>query len=114
MGETMSHDGQPRPVPRAALWGGAVALLAVVLELWGSWGTGASTSAPASWFVASGWPAPLRVLWWTIATVGVFAANRGLAHMAGSPRRVSTAVAVAPFVTFTIGIALGAEWATWH
>lgn len=110
----MIQDGQPRPLPRTALWGGGMALFAVALELWGSWGTGASTSAPASWFVAAGWPTPLRVLWWTLATVGVFTANRGLAHVMGSSRRVATALAVLPFAVFTLGIALGAEWSTWH
>lgn len=110
----MIDEGQTHPLPRSALLGGSVALLAVVLELWGSWSTGASTSAPASWFVAPGWPTPVRVVWWAIATVGVFAANRGLAHTTGSSRRVATAAAVVPFMAFTIGIALGAEWSTWH
>lgn len=110
------HRSSPEggALPRAALVGGAVALLAVVLELWGSWGTGATARPPASWLVASGWPTPVRVAWWVAATVGVFLANRGLARAAGRPRRLATAVAVLPFLAFSLGIAFGAEWATWH
>lgn len=75
----------PAPLPRSALVGGAVALAAVVLEVWASWGTGARVDPPLPWSVASGWPTPLRVVWWGIATLGVLLANRGLARMAGSP-----------------------------
>ena len=107
----MSDDA---PLPRSALLGGAVALLAVGLEVWASWRTGARVDPPLSWLVASGWPTPLRVVWWTAATVGVVMANRGLARMTGSPRRLATTLAAVPFATFTLGIAIGAEWATWH
>lgn len=107
-------DRSPEPLPRIALLGGLLALIAVGLEVWGSWGTGARTDPPAAWLVASGWPTPVRIVWWSAATVGAFLANRGLAHVTGSPRRVATALAVLPFAAFTIGIAIGAEWATWH
>lgn len=101
-------------LPRAALAGGGLAALAVALEVWGSWGVGASAEPPGSWLVASGWPTPLRVTWWLAASVGVYLANRGLARVTHRPRRLATTVAVLPFVAFALGIATGAEWATWH
>lgn len=113
----MAHHDDPDEgdaLPRAALVGGAVALMAIVLELWGSWGTGADLAPPASWLVPSGWPTALRVAWWLAATAGVFVANRGLARVTGRPRRLATGVAVLPFLVFALGIATGAEWATWH
>lgn len=110
--ETAADEGGA--LPRAALVGGIIALVAVLLEMWGSWGTGAEPTPPASWFVPSGWPTFLRVAWWLAATTGVFLANRGLARVTHRPRRLATAVAVLPFLAFTLGIAAGAEWATWH
>jgi hypothetical protein len=101
-------------IPSSAFVGGAVAFIAVTLEVWGSWGTGADVAPPRSWFVASGWPVALRVSWWLVAAVGVHLANRGLARATGRSRRVITGVTVVPFVAFAFGIAIGAEWATWH
>lgn len=101
-------------LPRSALVGGGFALFAVALEMWGSWGTGATPQPPASWLVPSGWPTAVRVGWWLVATLGVFLANRGLARATGRPRVVATTVTVLLFLGFAVSIALGAEWATWH
>lgn len=103
-----------RGVPRSAFLGGAIALVAVVLEVWGSWGVGADPRPPLSWLVPSGWPMPVRVTWWLVAAAGTVAANRGLAVATGRPRRVATVVTALPFIAFAVGIATGAEWATWH
>lgn len=101
-------------IPGSAFVGGAIAFVAVALEVWGSWGTGVDVTPPRSWFVPSGWPVALRVTWWLAAAVGVYLANRGLARSTGRSRHVITALTVVPFVAFAVGIAVGAEWATWH
>jgi len=101
-------------IPGSAFIGGGIAFIAVALEVWGSWGTGADVAPPRSWFVPSGWPVPVRVSWWLLAAIGVFLANRGLSRATGRPRRLITVLTVVPFVAFAIGIATGAEWATWH
>lgn len=107
-------SGDVDTLPPFALMGGAFALLAIGLEVWSSWGTGARVDPPMSWLVATGWPTPVRVVWWAAATGGVLLANRGLARATGTRRRAMTVLAVAPFLAFTVGIAVGAEWATWH
>lgn len=104
----------PGPVPGWALAGAGFTLAAVALEVAGSvWGDSPSTSYPG-WLATIGWPTPLRVLWWTMAAAGVVAMNLGMARASGSRRPVRTVVAAAPFVAFALGIASGAQWATWH
>lgn len=108
-----SRDDEPQPAGRWAVAGGVFALVAVVLEVRGSLSIGGSAST-ASWLVVQGWPQWLRAIWWAVATAGVLAAQRGMGRALGRPRRIATAVAVAPFAVFTLGVALGASWATWH
>ncbi|MBW3662752.1 MAG: hypothetical protein KY469_06605 [Actinobacteria bacterium] len=105
------HD---QPLPGWALAGGAVTLLAVTLELLGSvLGDSPSTGYPG-WLVPIAWPTAVRVAWWLVATAGAAATSHGLAHAAGRRGYVRTVVVAAPFLIFAVGIALGAEWATWH
>lgn len=101
-------------VPRWAFVGGVFALVAIALEIWGNWGTGADPRPPMSWLVPSGWPMAIRVAWWLLAAAGTVVANRGLAVATGRSRRVATAVTALPFIAFAVGIAVGAEWTTWH
>lgn len=108
------HLDDESALPWVAVGGGLLALVAILLEVWGSWGTGANPRPPASWLVPSGWPVALRVAWWSAATVGVYLANRGLARLTHRPRRVVTTLSVLLFLGFTLGVATGAEWATWH
>lgn len=60
------------------------------------------------------WPTAGRVAWWvTVAcAAGLFrlAAQR-LGHR---QRPVVVVASVVPFLVFAAGIAIGAEWATWH
>jgi hypothetical protein len=103
-----------RPLPGWALAGAGVTLLAVVLEFLGSLvGDSPSTSYPG-WLVAFAWPMPVRVAWWASATAGAVASIRGLAYATGRPLLVRTILVASPFALFTIGIAMGASWATWH
>lgn len=103
-----------RPVPWWALAGGAVTMLAVVLEFLGSLlGDSPSTGYPG-WLVPIGWPTPVRVGWWLVATMGAVAASRGTAYATGRPRPLRTVVVASPFLVFAVGIATGATWATWH
>lgn len=110
----MSAEDEPRPAGGWAIAGGLFALMAVALELRGSLAIGGTPSGSAPWLVVQGWPQWLRAAWWALATLGVLAAQRGLARVFDRPRPVATVVAVAPFAVFTVGVALGAPWATWH
>lgn len=87
--------------------------LAVVLELVG--GSLANSPVP-DWahVVPIAWPTGLRVAWWVgvAAAAGLF--RLGL-HRLGHRQRPGVVLAsVAPFVLFAGGIAVGADWATWH
>ncbi len=86
---------------------------AVVLEVTG----GANANSPVTgWthLVPLGWPQWVRVVWW-LSVAGAAAVFRvGLRRFGMPARRLGDVVAVAPFLTFAAGIALGADWATWH
>ncbi|MDP1804020.1 MAG: hypothetical protein Q8K72_02530 [Acidimicrobiales bacterium] len=92
----------------------AFVVLAMVLEVVG--GMSANSEVPdwAPRLVPIAWPRLVRVGWWL--AVGVAAgAYRVLLARAGLPQsRWLLVVSVAPFVLFAVGIAAGAEWATWH
>jgi hypothetical protein len=84
-----------------------------VLELTG----GANANSPVpTWahLVPIGWPQWVRVGWWLAVAAAAFAFRRGLRRVGMPARRLGDAVAVVPFVAFAAGIALGADWATWH
>jgi len=60
------------------------------------------------------WPQPARVLWWLVIGAAAFA-YRVILHRAGIRQRAwVVAVSVVPFVVFAAGIAVGADWSTWH
>lgn len=60
------------------------------------------------------WPQPVRVAWW-LAVATAMLVFRVLLGRAGFPQRRSVVVlSTAPFVIFAAGIAIGADWATWH
>jgi hypothetical protein len=78
-------------------------------------GTYANSSVPdwAEW-VPLAWPQPLRVAWWLTVAAAAFGFRWSLARLELRPSRVVTVLTVAPFVAFATGIAVGADWATWH
>jgi hypothetical protein len=86
---------------------------AVVLEVTG----GANANSPVpDWahLVPIGWPQWVRVVWWLAVAGAAYAFRLGLRRLGMPTRRLGDVVAVAPFVAFATGIAMGADWATWH
>lgn len=102
------------PLPRWALVGAGLALLVLALEFLGSFLGDAPASDYPGWLVPIAWPTPVRVLWWLMGSAGAFATSRGLDHVTGRRRLLRGLLVASPFVIFAIGIATGAEWATWH
>lgn len=114
------HEAGVDAADGAGTWwlvvGGAAALLvmaAVGLELVG--GLNANSPLPAWAEVAPiAWPPAARVVWW-----GAVAAAAGLfrlsLHRCGLRQRPALVVlSVLPFMVFAAGVAIGADWATWH
>jgi hypothetical protein len=99
------------------LWGFACfafVLLAVLVEALA--GTATAVEAP-SWayrLAPPAWPPVLRILWW--ALVAAAAAAYRLAERRAGVRRhwLYPVVSALPFGVFSLGIAVGAEWAAWH
>jgi hypothetical protein len=60
------------------------------------------------------WPQPVRVAWWLIVAAAALTSRLLLARLALRPQRWVSGVIVAPFLIFAAGVALGADWATWH
>ncbi len=86
---------------------------AIVLEVLAGEGAASSTSG-TPWFVPLTWPQPARVVWW-LAVAGSAAAFRMSLRRLGLPaRRTADVATVTPFLLFAVGIAAGADWATWH
>lgn len=96
-------------LPGAALF----VVAAVVLEVTG--GAGANSPVP-SWahVVPLGWPQWVRVAWWLGVATAAATFRVGLRRIGMPTRRVGDALTVAPFLVFAAGVALGADWATWH
>lgn len=96
-----------------ALTGLVITMGAVTLEVVSSSYANSSVPGWAEW-VPLAWPQALRVLWWLVvaASAGVFRWTLG--RLGLHPNRLVTALTVAPFVAFAMGIAVGADWATWH
>lgn len=116
MAEPITTGSTPRtglPWVMALVGAPVLVIGAVILEITG----GANASSPVpSWahVVPLAWPQWARVAWW-LAVAGAAAAFRAGLRRAGMPtRRSGDAVAVLPFVAFAGGIAVGADWATWH
>ena len=107
--------GQAHPLATLGLVVGAPLLVfgAIALEIVG----GANANSPvASWgdLFPIAWPPALRVVWWILVAGAALGFRVGLADVGAKPNRVVTALIVAPFLAFAAGIAIGADWATWH
>jgi hypothetical protein len=87
--------------------------VAVVLELMASlW---ANSTVPAWAELAPiAWPPVARVAWWTAVALAALTYRRSLARAGLPQHRTVTVLTVAPFLVFAVGIAVGADWATWH
>jgi Na+/proline symporter len=112
--EPTQQDPVSAPRLLAALGCGAFVLAAVVVEVLSGQAANTPTTARHAAFVPLAWPAPLRVAWWLLVA-GAAVAHRRLLQASSSRReRVLTTVVAVPFVCFAVGVALGADWATWH
>lgn len=101
------------PIPWWALGAAAFVLAAVALEVLGSaW---ANSPAP-DWAVVVplAWPTPARVAWWLVVAGAAAAFHVGVRRSGHRGHPVVGTLTVAMFVVFAVGIASGAEWATWH
>lgn len=92
----------------------AVVLSAVTVEVLA--GSAANSPAPswATWAVPLAWPQYVRVVWWLAVAVAALAFRLSLRRLGIRQRPWLVVLSVAPFVIFATGIALSAEWATWH
>ncbi len=91
----------------------AAVLGAVALEVAG--GMNANSSLP-SWAHLDplAWPPWARVLWWLGVALAAATFRAGLHKVGMGSRRLADVPTVGPFVAFAVGIAWGADWATWH
>lgn len=106
--------GEERPIPWWGLAGGLFALGAVALEFLGSAWANSPVPEGVAALVPLAWPAPARVVWWLAVAGGTGMFHLGMARAGHRPRPLVASLTVAMFTAFAIGIAFGAEWATWH
>lgn len=86
---------------------------AIVLEV--AAGETANSALPAwAHLVPLAWPQWARVLWWLGVAAAAATFRAGLHRIGMRTRRLGDVVAVGPFLVFAAGIAMGADWATWH
>lgn len=102
------------PVPWWGLGAAAFALLAVMAELVASAWANSPAPAWAEAIAPLGWPTAVRVVWWLAVAAATAAFHLGLVKAGEGPRPVIAVLTTGMFVGFAIGIAVGAEWATWH
>lgn len=98
----------------AALGCALFVLGAVALEVIGGLYANSPVPAWTEGVFPLSWPQPVRVVWWL--AVGTAALGyRMILHRIGICQRPWVVVlSVAPFVVFAVGVAVGADWATWH
>lgn len=92
----------------------ALVLAAVTIEVLA--GSAANSPAPswATWVVPLAWPQYIRVVWWLAVAVAALTFRLSLRRLGIRQRPWLVVLSVAPFVAFAAGIALSADWATWH
>ncbi|MDP9419159.1 MAG: hypothetical protein M3P53_03265 [Actinomycetota bacterium] len=109
----MSHPSARRVLP-GAIGCAALVLIAVTLEVLG--GSAANSPVPA-WaedLLPISWPQAARVLWWLVVAAAALGYRLSMHRLGIRQRPLVVALSVAPFVAFAAGIALSADWATWH
>lgn len=60
------------------------------------------------------WPRAARVALWSTVAAAAFLYRRSLSRAGLPSHPAMTILTVAPFLVYAVGIAAGAEWATWH
>ncbi len=114
MAEAPTVPGSVRKRWVLALLGAPLLVIgAVLLEVVGSaW----ANSPLPSWaeVVPLQWPNGARVVWW-LAVAAAAASFRVSLRRVGVPTRaLADVVTVLPFLVFAVGVAISADWATWH
>ncbi len=107
-------DPAPRPTWIIALpVSGLFVLAAVALEITG--GVNANSTVP-DWaeLVPLAWPSWARVVWWLAVATAAAIFRVGLKRVGMPTNRLVDLLSIAPFAGFAVGIAIGADWATWH
>lgn len=97
-----------------ALGCAALVAAALVLEVLGGMAANSTVPAWATYAVPLAWPQPLRVLWWLVVAGAALGFRVALHRLGFRQRRMVVTASVVPFVVFAAGIAVGADWATWH
>lgn len=88
--------------------------LAVVLEVVSGRAANSPVPAWADEVAPLGWARPLRVVWWLVVATAALGFRAALHRLGFRQRPVVVVLSVAPFMVFAAGVALGADWATWH
>lgn len=65
------------------------------------------------WFPLA-WPRPARVAWWVAVSAAAGGFRLGLHRLGMRQRPLVVGMTIAPFAIFAIGVALGADYSTWH
>lgn len=89
-------------------------IAAVVLEVVTSSAANSPVPPWAEWVAPIAWPQPVRVVWWLTVAGAALAFRVALHRLGFRQRRLIVLLSVGPFVVFAAGIAIGADWATWH
>lgn len=110
----MTWDDTATPMPWWALGAAAFVLGAVALEILGGGRANSPTPAWASVLLPVTWPTPARVVWWLLVAGAAGAFHVGVTRSGHGIHPIVGWLTVAMFVAFAVGIAFGAEWATWH
>lgn len=92
----------------------ALVVWAVVAEIVAGANANSRVPAWADNVFSLAWPQPLRVLWWLIVAGAAMGYRVALHRLGFRQRRITTVASVLPFVVFAFGIAISADWATWH
>lgn len=97
-----------------AVFGGALFVaVAIGLEVVG--GSYANSPTPSwSHWMPIAWPVAARVAWWMLVATAAAAFRLGLHRLGFRQRAFVVVLTVGPFVAFSVGIATGADWSTWH
>lgn len=92
----------------------AFVIWAVIAEIVAGASANSQVPAWADKVFSLAWPQPVRVVWWLAVAAAALGFRIALHRLGARQRWLVTAIGVIPFVVFAAGIAVGADWATWH
>lgn len=103
----------PAWVIAVGLAGAPFTVGAVVLEMISGQYANSPVPGWGAW-VPLAWPQPARVVWWLVVAAAASWFRWSLGRLGLGTSRIVTVGIVTPFLVFAAGIAVGADWATWH